>query len=280
MLKLFRAPVFAILIMMLIFPEQGMAYRCVFRHKGTYHLTANTALLWNPVSRQRFFDLGADREVFPASTTKVLTALMVLENLPLDRYVTVSQHATQVPQSKMDLRTGESYRVRDLLYGLILKSANDAAVTLAVSVSGSEAKFVELMNNRARQLGANDTHFANSHGLPADHGQCTSAYDMFLMFREALKQPFFHDAIEEREKVIESLACRKIPLRSHNKALFKNWKARVWGKTGYTLAAHACFIGHVLKGKEDLIIGVFGCAGSTRWDDIKYIIEKYGGVDL
>ena len=69
-------------------------------------------------------------------------------------------------------------------------------------------------------------------------------------------------------------------LRSHNKALFKGWKEGVYGKTGYTNAARACFIGHVHKGKEDLIIGVFGCPGNTRWNDIKHIVEKYGGVDL
>ena len=70
---------------LMIVPDQGMAYRPVFRHKGPYHLTANTALLWDPASNQRYFDLGADREVFPASTTKVLTAILVLENLPLDQ---------------------------------------------------------------------------------------------------------------------------------------------------------------------------------------------------
>src|SRR5208283_6211397 len=109
MLKFFRVFLIVILIAILISPEQGMAFRLAFRHRGPYHVTANSALLWDPMSNQRFYDLGADREVFPASTTKVLTALLVLENLPLDRYVTVSEHATQVPQTKLGLRAGESY---------------------------------------------------------------------------------------------------------------------------------------------------------------------------
>ena len=160
-MKFFRVLLIAILMVLLIVPGQGMAYsRFFLRHKGPYHLTANTALLWDPAHNQRYFDLGADREVFPASTTKVLTALLVLENLPLDKYVTVSQHATQVPQTKLGLRPGESFRVRDLLYGLILKSANDAAVTLAEAVAGSEGKFVEMMNARARQIGAFAKHLA------------------------------------------------------------------------------------------------------------------------
>jgi serine-type D-Ala-D-Ala carboxypeptidase (penicillin-binding protein 5/6) len=136
MLKSIRVAFIAVLIALLAAPEQGMAYRR-FWHRGPYHLTANTALLWDPMSNQRYFDLGADREVFPASTTKVLTALLVLENLPLDKYVTVSEHATEVPQTKLGLRAGESCRVRDLLYGLLLKSANDAAVVLAEAVAGS-----------------------------------------------------------------------------------------------------------------------------------------------
>jgi D-alanyl-D-alanine carboxypeptidase (penicillin-binding protein 5/6) len=139
MLKSARVAFIAILIAILIFPGQGMAYRYIaYRHKGPYHVTANAALLWDPAHHQRLFDLDADREVFPASTTKVLTAILVLENLPLDKYVTVSEHATQVPQTKLGLRAGESYRVQDLLYGLILKSANDAAVVLAEAVAGSE----------------------------------------------------------------------------------------------------------------------------------------------
>ena len=196
MLKFFRVSLIAVLTVLLISPEQGMAYRhFFFRHKGPYHLTANTALLWDPANNQRYFDLGADREVFPASTTKVLTALLVLENLPLDKYVTVSQHATQVPQTKLGLRAGESYRVRDLLYGLILKSANDAAVALAEAVAGSEGKFVDMMNARARQIGAMHSHFANPHGLPSPGPQFTTASDMALIFTQALKNDFFRQAI-------------------------------------------------------------------------------------
>src|SRR5271156_972690 len=101
MLKFVRASLIAILITLLIAPQQGMAYRhVIFKRRGPYHLTANTALLWNATTNQRYFDLGADKEVFPASTTKVLTAILVLENLSLDKYVTVSAHATQVPQTK------------------------------------------------------------------------------------------------------------------------------------------------------------------------------------
>jgi D-alanyl-D-alanine carboxypeptidase (penicillin-binding protein 5/6) len=277
MLKCFRVSLIAVLIVLLIAPGQGMAYRrFFFKHKGPYHLTAHTALLWDPANKQRYFDLGADREVFPASTTKVLTALLVLENLSLDQYVTVSQRATQVPQTKLGLRAGESYRVRDLLYGLILKSANDAAVTLAEAVAGSEAKFVEMMNARAKQIGAMHSHFANSHGLPSPGPQFTTASDMALIFAQAFKNDFFRQAITLKYSVIYSKGGHRFFLKSHNRSLFLNWKQHVFGKTGYTIEAQSCFVGYIPKGNDILIIAVYGCR--RRWTDMKYILERYGRI--
>ncbi|MBF0571224.1 MAG: D-alanyl-D-alanine carboxypeptidase [Candidatus Omnitrophica bacterium] len=281
MLKILRVSLIAVLIAILLAPQQGMAHRFYLSARGPYRLSANTALLWNPVSNQRYFDLGADREVFPASTTKVLTALLVLENLPLDKYVTVSQRATLVPQTKLGLRAGESYRVRDLLYGLILKSANDAAVALAEAVGGSEEKFVDMMNARLKQIGALHSHFANPHGLPSQGTQFTTASDMALIFTQALKNDFFRQAITYKYLVIYSKAGHRFLLKSHNKSLFLNWKRHVFGKTGYTIEAQACFVGYIPRGNDILIIAVYGChGGMTRWADMKYIIEHYGRIDL
>ncbi len=279
MLKGLRLILIAVLVAMVASPAQGDAYgRISFRHKRPYHVTANTALLWDPVHHQRLFDQGADREVFPASTTKVLTALLVLENLPLDKYVMVSPHATQVPQTKLGLRAGETYRVRDLLYGLILKSANDAAVVLAEAVGGSEGKFVEMMNARARQIGAMHSHFANPHGLPSAGPQYTTAVDMALIFDQALKQNFFREAITYKYLVICSTNGRRCFLKSHNKTLFLNWKQHVYGKTGFTFEAQSCFVGYIPRGQDILIIAVYGCR--RRWTDMKYILEHFGHINL
>jgi len=255
-----------------------MAYHRFFWHKGPYHLTAHTAILWDPAHNRRYFDLGADKQVFPASTTKVLTALLVLENLSLDKYVTVSGRATQVPQTKLGLRAGESYRVRDLLYGLILQSANDAAVALAQAVAGSEGKFVEMMNARARQMGAMRSHFANPHGLPSQGPQFTTASDMALIFTQALKNDFFRQAVTFKYLVIYSREGHRIFLKSHNRSLFLNWKRHVFGKTGYTIEAQSCFVGYIPRGNDILIIALYGCR--RRWTDMKFIIERYGRIDL
>jgi len=274
MFKFLRTSVIIGLIAILAFPDPGMAY---YHHP--YRLTANTAILWDPSHNLRYFDLGADRQVFPASTTKVLTALLVLEKLPLDQYVTVSARATQVPQTKLGLRAGESYLVRDLLYGLILKSANDAAVTLAEAVGGSQEKFVDMMNARARQMGALHSHFANPHGLPSNGTpQYTTAADMALIFTQALKNDFFRQAITFKYRVIYSKEGHRCFLKSHNKSLFLNWKRQVLGKPGYTIEAQSCFVGYVSRGSDILVVAVFGCR--KRWTDMKFILEHYGHINL
>lgn len=242
-------------------------------------VSADSAILISERGGRKYYGRDIHEKVLPASTTKVMTALVVLERKRLDDIVTVSKNATRALPSKIDIKPGEKYRIRDLLYAALLSSSNDASVALAEAVAGSEEKFVKLMNDRARRMGAKNTLFANAHGLPSEKPQYTTAFDMTLMFREALKKRFFRDAIKIRYITIYSQGGRKISLKSHNKALFKGWKKGVYGKTGYTTAARACFVGHVDKKEgETVIIAVFGC--SRRWEDVKYILEYYGGMDL
>ncbi|MDE2028676.1 MAG: D-alanyl-D-alanine carboxypeptidase [Candidatus Omnitrophica bacterium] len=280
MLKIFRSILIGLLVVAWVAPGEGLAYhRLAFRRHGPYHLTANTALLWDPARNQNYFAQGADREVYPASTTKVLTAILVLENLPLDKQVTVPAQAALMPQTKLGLRPGEVWRVRDLLYGMLLHSANDAAVTLAVAVAGSQEKFVDMMNARARQLGALHSHFANPDGLPSTGPQFTTAADMSRIFLQALKNDFFRQALTYKYMTISSVAGRRLFLKSFNKTLFFSWRRQVFGKTGYTREARYCFVGYIPRGKEDmLVIAVYGCR--RRWTDMKYIIEHYGHIML
>ncbi len=169
--------------------------------------------------------------------------------------------------------------VRDLLYALLLNSANDASVVLAQAVAGSEEQFIDMMNIRAQQLGARNTKFANSHGLPTnDRAQYTTAYDMYLIFVKALKYSFFREVIKRKYKTIYSRDGREIVLKSHNKILFSGWKKEIYGKTGYTRAAGPCFVGTLNDRGNTLVIGVFGC--NDRWEYIKRIVSRYGGVDL
>jgi len=228
---------------------------------------------------KRLYGKNVHERVLPASTTKVMTALLVLERLPLDQYVTVSARCTKVQPTKLNLRAGEQYQVKDLLYGLLINSANDASIVLAEAVAGSEWKFVQMMNAKAKRIGAKHTKFANSNGLPSKAKQYTTAYDMYLIFRQALKHTFFRRAIKLKYKTIYSKDGRKLALKSHNKLLFQSLKQNIYGKTGWTRAAGGCFVGTTQKGESTLIIGVFGCS-SKRWDDIKHIVSKYGKISL
>lgn len=242
-------------------------------------VTCRSVILSDSTTSKRLYGKSAERQVLPASTTKVMTALLVLERLSLQEYVEVGPQAVHVQATKLGLVPGEQYKVSDLLYAILLKSANDASVVLAEAVAGSEENFVKMMNERAKALGAHHTKFANSHGLPSrERAQYTTAYDMYLIFRQALKNSYFRSVIQERYKTIYSKEGRKIALKSHNKILFSDWKKKIYGKTGYTKAAGACFVGTLNKNGKTLIVGVFGC--TNRWEDIKYVVSRYGGVPL
>ena len=262
-----------------LYPDAWAAKKRKRAHPaGPYVISARAALLMEMNSSDKILAKDITRKILPASTTKVLTALLVLEHLDLDAYLTVSHKATMVLPSKIEAVEGDQYQVRDLLYAALLNSANDAAIVLAEGVAGTEANFVKLMNQRAAAIGAHGTLFANAHGLPDDAPQYSTAYDMVLIFREAMKKPFFREVITARFKKIVSKGGKLTLLHSHNKCLFKNWKHDVYGKTGYTREARTCFVGYFERGGKKLLISVFGC--SRRWDDIKYIVEHYGGVDL
>lgn len=248
--------------------------------KVTQGVSAKSAILWNITEDKVYYAKNEDQRVFPASTTKMMMLMVALDKLSLDDYVTVSARATQEPPTRLDLRPGEQYLVRDLVYACVLKSANDAAMVLAEAAGGSEDNFVAMMNQKAAAIGAVNTRFANPHGLPSIGKQYTTAKDMAIIFREAIKNPFLQEAATLPYKVISSKTGRRHFLKSHNKSLFMNWKKDVYGKTGYTLQAQSCFVGYFKRGNDTFIVDVFGCRTRKRWDDIKWIIEHYAGVNL
>ncbi len=275
MRKLFRIFLVTVICVGFIFPDVASARKK--RYRGG-RVSARAAIFSNATAVKRYYGKNVDLRVAPASTTKVMTALLVLENLPLDKVLTVSPRAVLVQPTTINLKVGEQFTVRDLLLALLMNSANDASIVLAQGVAGSEEAFVEMMNRRARELGAKNTKFANSNGLPTRTPQYTSAYDMYMIFRKALENDFFKRAIKVRYFQIFSVGGRSVLLKSHNKILLTNWKQKIYGKTGYTRAAQKCFVGYLMKGNDICIIAVYGCY--KRWQDIKYIVERYGGVDL
>ena len=152
-------------------------------------IACKAAYVADPDSGKVFFEKNAHEKMYPASTTKVLTALLVLENCDPDDIVTVSQHAIDlkpVGYSSANLKAGEKLSVYTLLQALLIPSANEAAYALAEHVSGSVESFAALSNKRAKELGCESLHFVNPNGVHDDNHYC-SAYDLYLIARECRK---------------------------------------------------------------------------------------------
>ena len=151
-------------------------------------LDTKSITVYSPDTNTLVFEKNQNKKIYPYSTTKVLTAYIVSEKLPLDKVVTVSKEAAAVGDSSMNLVEGEQVTVEQLLYGLLLPSGNDAAYALAEAVSGSIPKFAKLMNETARSFGCKDSHFVNPNGLKEDDHYSTS-HDMAIIFNKAMTKP-------------------------------------------------------------------------------------------
>lgn len=244
-------------------------------------IAARSAVLMNPATGEILFAKEPHLRLPPASTTKVLTALVVLERLDPNARVVVSPQAASAPPSRIGLRAGEAVVTQDLLYGLMLKSGNDAAETLAEAAGGSVYGFSGLMNAKAWQIGARNSHFMNPHGLPNDDHYAT-AYDLALIFRQAMNHPMFADIVRTRSATlrIESGSgvygdWRMVPVQNHNR-LLASYEGTRGGKTGFTLKARRCFVGEVDRGGVRLIVSILGSPNSSAlWSDARTLLD-YG----
>ncbi|MBO8142528.1 MAG: D-alanyl-D-alanine carboxypeptidase [Firmicutes bacterium] len=203
-----------------------------------------------------------------ASTTKIMTALLALENSGLEEMVTVSSRATRVTGSDAGLRPGQRLTMRELLHGLLLPSGNDAANAVAEHVSGSQPAFVAMMNERAQQLGATRTRFANPHGLDAP-GHYSTAYDLALIARTALLFPTFGQIVQTPEFRPESISRT---WRNTNRLLW-SFDGIEGVKTGTTSGAGYCLVAAASRGGMRLISVVLD--SPDRWQDTVRLLE-YG----
>ena len=174
-----------------------------------------------------------------ASTTKIMTALLVCENCHPEEIVVIPKKAVGVEGSSIYLKEGEKLTVKDLLYGLMLRSGNDSAVALALHLGGTEENFVKMMNIRAEMLGLNDTHYANPHGLH-DKNHYTSCYDLCKLGCIAMKNPLFKEIVSTKKITIGEKESQR-SIANKNKILFQ-YEGGNGIKTGYTRAAGRCLV--------------------------------------
>ncbi len=234
------------------------------------NITAKAALVMDAQSGVVLWERNADDELPPASTTKVMTAILALESGSLGRSFPASPEACSVSPSKVNLLPGQRLNLEDLVYAILLNSANDASVVIAESLAGSVPEFADRMNARARQLGALHTHFENPHGLTAD-GHYSSARDLATIFRHALHVPKFRSIIGTKAVVVAvENDSRMITLHSHNR-LLEGYRVPVIGKTGYTVPAKKCFVGAGTLDGREIIVSVLG--SRDLWGDTKRLFE-------
>lgn len=244
-------------------------------------INAESAILINGDTGEVLYSKNENTKQFPASTTKILTALVVLENTKLTDVVTVGEKPPFADGSSIGLKKGEKFTVETLLTGLLLESGNDCAETLAEHVGGSIENFAKMMNEKARQLGCKNSNFENPSGLPNKNHK-TTAYDLALIMKEALKNPDYIriSRIVSKEFPASNLDGAKRWVNNHNHLIDKNSKYyysnALAGKSGYTEAAKHTF---VISGKKDdkLLIGVFLKAEDKikNFKDMKDLLE-YG----
>ncbi len=238
-------------------------------------LQARSAILIEASTGQVLFEKNPDMPLPPASLTKMMTALIVLERCGLDEVVTASARAARARASSLHLKAGERVTVRDLLYALLLRSANDAAVALAEHTAGSVEGFVQLMNAKARALGATHTHFENPHGLHHPR-HLSTARDLALIARAAMENPQFRAIVCQRRVQI----ARSIDQQDRwvvTKAKFLEMYPWAEGiKTGFTRQAGLCFAGAASKAGRRLISVVLN---SPQREQDTIALMEYGFND-
>lgn len=215
-------------------------------------LLAQSAILIDANTGEVIFQKNADTQRPVASTQKLLTALLVASNGNLENVVTIKPEDTRVEPTKLGLRTGERYSRRSLLEAIMVKSCNDACTALARDHSGSDADFAQSMNQAAWTLGARDSHFVNSHGLPAN--QYSTARDMARIAYAAYRNPILRSYMQERQVAFRHNNGRITMLEATNK-LLKRSSAFNGMKTGYTAAAGRCLVSSGrLNGREVILV--------------------------
>lgn len=236
-------------------------------------LTAESAIAIDAQSGEVLFQKNADLRRPAASTQKLLTALMITRRGGLDGTIMITPEDTRVEPTKLGLRAGERYTRRALLETIMVKSSNDACTALARDHSGSDAAFAMNMNQAAWALGARNSHFANSHGLPAP--QYSTARDIARIAFRAYRDPELRRFMRQRNAVFRHNNGRITVLKATNKLLERS-PAYTGMKTGYTDAAGRCLVSSGRMGGRDVILVQLGSKTRSIFEDAERIMTWAG----
>jgi D-alanyl-D-alanine carboxypeptidase (penicillin-binding protein 5/6) len=237
-------------------------------------LAAKGAIVIDAATGEMIYGKDPDSMQYPASTTKIMTALLVIEAGELDRTIEVTEEDSKVGESSLDIKPGDQFTRREGLYGLMLKSANDVAHALGRDNAGSIEAFAEKMTRRAEELGAYNTHFANPHGLHDKH-HYTTARDLALIARAAMQQPLFRQIVSTSffswNPPLRQTPSPPRELRNHNRLLFA-FPGCTGVKTGYTNPAQQVLVSAAHWGTREVIAVVMHSHKPGIWDDSKMLL--------
>jgi D-alanyl-D-alanine carboxypeptidase len=235
-------------------------------------VSADGAVLMDAATGKILYGKNMDKPYPPASTTKIMTALLTLERCNLDDVVVVGKNPPLADGSKIYINEGEQFKVKDLLYALLLASANDCAEALAEHISGSNEQFAKLMNERAKELGCTDTNFVNPNGLYNDKHR-TSAKDLALIMRELVKHPEYTKiATTPSYKIPPTNKSKEArPLWNGNKLVQKSsiyyFSGCEGGKTGYTVQSDHSYVASATRNGQRLIVALMHDKNKTFFPD-------------
>lgn len=223
---------------------------------STLNLNTRSCIVLDRLSKTVLYGKNEYNKVKMASTTKIMTATIIIENCNLEETVEISKKAANTGGSRLGLKTGDKITIKDLLYGLMLRSGNDAAVALAETCAGSIVDFSNLMNKKANELGLVNTHFESPHGLDSD-GHYTTAYELALLSDYALKNKTFLQIVGTSNYTITINGYPK-SLTNTNE-LLGNLNGVYGIKTGFTNGANRCLVTACKRNDMDIICVVLGC---------------------
>lgn len=245
-------------------------------------VNARSAIILDRVSKKVLYGKNEFNKVKMASTTKIMTATIIIENCDLNQTIEISKKAAGTGGSRLGLKSGDKINIRDLLYGLMLCSGNDAAVALAESCSGSIQEFSNLMNNKARKLGLNNSHFESPHGLDSDN-HYTTAYELAILSDYALKNSTFFNIVGTKTYTVTINGYPKNI--SNTNELLGNLLGVYGIKTGFTNGANRCLVTACKRDNMDIICVVLGCDSKKfRTSDsiklIEYAFKNFEYVNI
>ena len=239
---------------------------------NSYAISAKSAVLIDSLSGRVLYDYNAYEKMPMASTTKIMTGLLACESGKLKENAKASAFASGTEGSSLWLKIGEEQTLENLTYGLMLKSGNDAAVAIAEHLAGSVDAFALLMNKRAREIGAVNTNFENPHGLDSD-GHYTTAYDLALIAREAMKNEKFSEIVSTKTYSIPMEGEKwDRALKNHNKMLWR-YDGCNGVKTGFTKHCGRCLVTSAKRDEKELVCVTLNAP--SDWNDHTELLD-YG----